>query len=91
MEKQETKSDKWYCDACESTFKKPANPLTRIVRNMFGMKNMVECAWRWDIWWFNKKKVKNSTWGHNLLKIKQKFILLHEGFKGSGLNRKRYI
>lgn len=38
MEKQETKSDKWYCDACESTFKKPANPLTRIVRNMFGMK-----------------------------------------------------
>ena len=46
MEKQETKSDKWYCDACESTFKKPANPLTRIVRNMFGMKNMVECAWR---------------------------------------------
>lgn len=37
-EKQETKSDKWYCDACESTFKKPANPLTRIVRNILGMK-----------------------------------------------------
>ena len=38
MEKQETKSDKWYCDTCESAFKKPANPLTRIVRNMLGMK-----------------------------------------------------